>query len=148
MTIPVICDRCRVAGTAGTGDFSHFGDLLEFDAIVNNLGQRGVDDLELRVPRPAGTEFNAITPAAGWSCPAASPALDELLCTRVLAAGDQSQVEFTLKVLASANGTQFQVQPAVTSSVPDPDAGNNSVSITFSVGLVSERIFHFGFEAP
>ena len=33
MTIPVICDRCRVAGTAGTGDFSHFGDLLEFDPV-------------------------------------------------------------------------------------------------------------------
>lgn len=33
MTIPVICDRCRVAGTAGTGDFSHFGDLLEFEPV-------------------------------------------------------------------------------------------------------------------
>jgi hypothetical protein len=33
MTIPVICDRCRIAGTAGTGDFSHFGDLLEFDPV-------------------------------------------------------------------------------------------------------------------
>ncbi len=33
MTISVICDRCRVAGTAGTGDFSHFGDLLEFDPV-------------------------------------------------------------------------------------------------------------------
>ena len=33
MTIPVICDRCRVAGTAGTGDFSHLGDLLEFEPV-------------------------------------------------------------------------------------------------------------------
>jgi hypothetical protein len=33
MTIPVICDRCRVAGTAGTGDFSHFGDLLAFEPV-------------------------------------------------------------------------------------------------------------------
>jgi hypothetical protein len=33
MTIPVICDRCRVAGTAGTGDFSQFGDLLEFEPV-------------------------------------------------------------------------------------------------------------------
>jgi len=33
MSIPVICDRCRVAGTAGTGDFSHFGDLLEFEPV-------------------------------------------------------------------------------------------------------------------
>ena len=30
MAIPVICDRCRAAGTAGTGDFSRYGDLLEF----------------------------------------------------------------------------------------------------------------------
>jgi hypothetical protein len=33
MTIPVICDRCRVAGTAGTGDFSQYGDLLEFEPV-------------------------------------------------------------------------------------------------------------------
>ena len=33
MTIPVICDRCRVAGSAGTGDFSHYGDLLEFEPV-------------------------------------------------------------------------------------------------------------------
>jgi hypothetical protein len=33
MTVPVICDRCRVAGTAGTGDFSHYGDLLEFEPV-------------------------------------------------------------------------------------------------------------------
>jgi hypothetical protein len=31
--VPVICDRCRVAGTAGTGDFSHLGDLLEFEPV-------------------------------------------------------------------------------------------------------------------
>ncbi|MDQ3478893.1 MAG: hypothetical protein M3438_07025 [Pseudomonadota bacterium] len=30
MTIPVICDRCRSTGTAGQGDFTHLGDLLEF----------------------------------------------------------------------------------------------------------------------
>lgn len=124
------------------------GDLLEFDAVVNNLGQRGVNDLELRVARPAGTQFTAIVPAAGWSCPAPSPTLAELVCTRVLGAGDQSQVEFTLEVLAAANGTQFQVQPMVTSSVPDPDASNNSVSLTFFVGVVSEQIFRSGFENP
>jgi hypothetical protein len=33
MTISVICDRCRVAGTAGTGEFSHLGDLLEFEPV-------------------------------------------------------------------------------------------------------------------
>ena len=33
MSIPVICDRCRAAGTAGEGDFSHLGDLLEFTPV-------------------------------------------------------------------------------------------------------------------
>ena len=33
MTIPVICDRCRVAGIAGAGDFSHLGNLLEFEPV-------------------------------------------------------------------------------------------------------------------
>jgi hypothetical protein len=43
MTIPVICDRCRVAGTAGTGDFSHFGDLLEFDPVEVRTRVNGWD---------------------------------------------------------------------------------------------------------
>jgi hypothetical protein len=124
------------------------GDLLAFTAVVNNLGQRGVDDLELRLARPAGTQFTAITPSAGWTCPAPTPALTELVCMRVLGAGDQQQVEFTLEVLPIANGTQFQVQPQVTSSVPDPDASNNSVSLGFSVGQVLEQIFRSGFESP
>jgi hypothetical protein len=33
MSIPVICDRCRSTATAGTGDFSHLGDLLEFAPV-------------------------------------------------------------------------------------------------------------------
>ena len=43
MTIPVICDRCRVAGTAGTGDFSHFGDLLEFEPVEVRARVNGWD---------------------------------------------------------------------------------------------------------
>ena len=34
MTIAVICDRCRIAGTAGSGDFAHLGDLLEFEPVA------------------------------------------------------------------------------------------------------------------
>lgn len=33
MSIPVICDRCRSTGIAGTSDFSHLGDLLEFAPV-------------------------------------------------------------------------------------------------------------------
>jgi len=43
MSIPVICDRCRVAGTAGTGDFSHFGDLLEFEPVEVRARVNGWD---------------------------------------------------------------------------------------------------------
>ena len=43
MTIPVICDRCRVAGTAGTGDFSHFGDLLDFEPVEVRYRVNGWD---------------------------------------------------------------------------------------------------------
>lgn len=32
-SIPVICDRCRQLGTAGAGDFSHLGDLLDFAPV-------------------------------------------------------------------------------------------------------------------
>ena len=33
MSIPVICDRCRSTGFAGEADFSHLGDLLEFEPV-------------------------------------------------------------------------------------------------------------------
>ena len=33
MSIPVICDRCRVTGISGEADFSHLGDLLEFTPV-------------------------------------------------------------------------------------------------------------------
>ena len=33
MSIPVICDRCRSTGLAGEADFSHLGDLLEFEPV-------------------------------------------------------------------------------------------------------------------
>ena len=31
--IPVICDRCRATGHAGEADFTHLGNLLEFDPV-------------------------------------------------------------------------------------------------------------------
>jgi len=31
--VPVICDRCRSTGIAGEADFSHLGDLLEFEPV-------------------------------------------------------------------------------------------------------------------
>ncbi len=33
-SIPAICDRCRSTGIAGQGDFSHLGDLLEFEPVA------------------------------------------------------------------------------------------------------------------
>jgi hypothetical protein len=33
MSIPVICDRCRSTGIAGEADFSHLGDLLDFEPV-------------------------------------------------------------------------------------------------------------------
>ena len=47
---------------------------------------------------------------------------------------------------ASAQGTQFQVQPSIASSVPDPDASNNAASLNFTVGTVEMRVFGNGFE--
>lgn len=33
MTVPVICDSCRKTGLSGEADFTHLGDLLEFDPV-------------------------------------------------------------------------------------------------------------------
>ena len=123
----------------------HVNDALDFDFVVNNLGQRGVPDLQFHLARPAGTVISAIN-APGWNCPAAGPALADLTCTRALGAGEQTTVEVQLTVQASAQGTQFQVQPSIASSVPDPDASNNAASLNFTVGTVEMRVFGNGFE--
>ena len=41
MSIPVICDRCRQTGIAGETDFSHLGDLLEFDPVPRRPRVKG-----------------------------------------------------------------------------------------------------------
>ena len=43
MSIPVICDRCRTTGSAGDGDFSHLGDLLEFEPVAVRPRANGWD---------------------------------------------------------------------------------------------------------
>lgn len=64
MSIPVICDRCRSTGIAGESDFSHLGDLLEFEPVP-------------RAPRPNGwtpeaqRAFIAILSATGSKAGAA-----------------------------------------------------------------------------
>jgi hypothetical protein len=42
-TIPVICDRCRSIGNSGEGDFSHLGDLLEFEPVPRRQRVNGWD---------------------------------------------------------------------------------------------------------
>jgi hypothetical protein len=41
MSIPVICDRCRQTGLAGEADFSHLGDLLEFEPVPRKKRAHG-----------------------------------------------------------------------------------------------------------
>jgi hypothetical protein len=122
-------------------------DVLAFTLAVNNLGQRPVDDLELRLARPPGVSFSALT-ATGWNCPALQPTMAEIVCTRALGAGEQANVELSLKVELAAQGTQFTVAPEISSSVPDPDPSNNSVSLGFTVAPVDMRVYADGFEDP
>jgi hypothetical protein len=124
---------------------AHVGDVLDFTFRVNNLGARGVGDLTLSMQRPAGTTITAIT-APGWNCPAATPSLADIVCTRALGAGEQTDVLVSLKVELAAQGSQFIVAPSISSSVPDPDGGNNSAQLTFTVAPVEMRVFGNGFE--
>ena len=124
-------------------------DVLQFANSVNNLGQRGVTDLQFRVQRPAGTEFTAVIAPAGWGCTAPGPALAELVCTRALEAGGQADISYSLAVGQAASGTQFQVASTVWASVPDPNLSNNSVTLTFNVGgggPMPDLMFDDGFE--
>jgi hypothetical protein len=43
MSIPVICDRCRSVGDSGEGDFSHLGDLLDFEPVPRRKRVNGWD---------------------------------------------------------------------------------------------------------
>jgi uncharacterized repeat protein (TIGR01451 family) len=122
------------------------GDVLEFEITINNLGLRGVNNLEFTVPRPAGTTFTAVDAPAGWTCTPPTPQLAELVCTRALEAGGQVLLGFSLEVATQAAATQFVVAPTISSEVPDPNGENNSASLTFNVDPIELRIFASGFE--
>jgi hypothetical protein len=125
------------------------GQQLPFGLTLNNLAGRTAQNVIVQMHRPPGTELTTITPNPAWTCDPAGASATQLLCTRGSnAVGDQTRIDFTLTVLPSA-GTTFTVNPSISSSTPDPDASNNSKSVTFTVSDGSPEgdvIFHDGFE--
>lgn len=125
------------------------GAELDFTIILNNLGLRSADAVVVQMSLPSGTELIAIDGDAGWSCNAAGASTTELLCTRAdYAAGAQSDIRFALRVLPSAP-TTFLVSPSISSSTPDPDVSNDSMTLAFTVtdgDPSGDLIFRDGFE--
>jgi len=130
----------------GPSPVADVGDVLDFQVQLNNLGLRDAETMQLRLPRPAGTTFTAITAPAGWTCTPASPTLDELLCTVAeLAAGAQVQGGFSLQIESAASGTVVSVSPVVSSATADGNPGNNSETLQFTIGVREDRIFRDSF---
>ncbi len=125
---------------------TEIGAELDFRLILNNLGQRAADDVVVQMNRPVGTEFIAIDGTGQWNCNPAGASTNALDCTRAsYAAGSQSDILFTLRVLPSVPAT-FTVNPSISSSTPDPDPSNNSVTLVFTVTDPQDVIFANGFE--
>lgn len=122
------------------------GDVLTFAVTVNNLGLRGVSDLQFSVARAPGTAFTGINASAPWTCTPAAPGLEELQCGMALDAGGQMQLSFDLTIGAAAAGTEFALLMTVASATPDPDLSNNSVTLNYTVDGGVDELFADGFE--
>ena len=146
--VPVVVDNTDLEMDAsGPSKPAQVGDDLSYTAVARNLGARAADSVEIRVTRPNGTTFIAVTPPIGWTCSTPSASLVELVCTSAsLGAGQSATLGFTLLVGNGANGTMMNVSPTVSAATADPNSANNVDTISTPVGVVSEVIFADGFE--
>ena len=151
MSIPVICDRCRASGTAGTGEFAALGDLLEFVPVPVQPRVNGWD-------AEAQRAFIALLATTGSKRRAALAigrnafGIDQLLkrpgsdsfrlaYDRALAiAGQQGSLKIALGVADAAARNARLTPPSRLRGLPAPDAEESALDEDSKIALF-ESIF-------
>ncbi|MGA8440430.1 MAG: C25 family cysteine peptidase, partial [Candidatus Sulfotelmatobacter sp.] len=116
------------------------GSNLTYTQVVTNSGPSAADNATLVQAIPANTTLVSLSAPAGWSC--TTPGVGNtgnVVCTDLNMAGNTAAT-FTLitKVnAATANGTLITDTATVSSSVTDPNSGNNTASASTIVGATA-----------
>lgn len=112
---------------------------LTYTVSVTNNGPSAASSVTLSMPIPASPldlTFNAITPAAGWSCSTpSSGSTGNITCTFAsLAANTTATFQIKVNVVTGlAAGTMISESATVSSGTTDPNPTNNTATATVVV---------------
>ena len=111
------------------------GDPATFTLTVFNNGPSDATGIDVNDPLPAGLTNPVVTPATG----ACSIVLGTVQCSIAsLASGQNTTIDITGTVDASAAGTTLSNTATVSANEPDPDTTNNSSTVTPTVTGVAD----------
>ena len=113
---------------------------ITYSQSVKNLGPSTATTVSFTETTPTGTTFNAITPAAGWSCTTpASGSTGTINCTNASFAAGTANFSVVLNVpTGTAAGTVINNTATVTSSTSDPNLANNAATAADVVATSSQ----------
>lgn len=118
---------------------------------VSNLGpSTSRATITVRDPIPSGTTFVSAA-GPGWSCPPDGAAISEITCTRgtdVLAGTAAPQITVTLLVGSGFTGNLTNTATVSPGPTPDPNAGNNTSSVTDPVATNADVFIEKAHEGP
>lgn len=111
------------------------GQNLTYTITATNAGPTNAASAVLTDPLPAGTTFNSLVAAAGWTC--TTPAIGAngtVSCTNSSFAPGTASFTIVVGVPSSAaTGTTYTNVATISSASTDPNSANNSGTATTSV---------------
>ncbi|MFJ8018579.1 hypothetical protein [Streptomyces sp. NPDC096339] len=118
---------------SATPDSVRSGSNLTYTVTVRNIGSTRAENIVLNDTLPPGARFVSATPAQG-SCTVPTPGSSDTVTCRVgvLGSGEQVTTQIVVRVVTAAGSTVTD-WATVSSTTPDPNEVNNSVSIDTSV---------------
>jgi uncharacterized repeat protein (TIGR01451 family) len=119
------------------------GGTVAYALGYSNLSSFGAPGVAVAETVPANTTFNAGASTAGWACaPDNSAGSSCTIAIGTVAGGASGSVTFAVTVVnpVAAGVTQIANSASISSTLPDPVAGNNSASDTTPVTAAPDLV--------
>jgi len=126
------------------------GSNITYTQVVTNNGPSAADNATLVAPVPTNTTFVSLAVPAGWSCVNPGAGGGNVVCTNVNMAA-LTAATFTLVVKVNsgaANGTIINDSVSVASSAIDPNAANNTATVSTVVGTTGPNLSVTNVDSP
>jgi uncharacterized repeat protein (TIGR01451 family) len=121
--------------TAATPSTVFAGDAVTYTQVITDNGPAAATSLSFTEATPTNTTFASVSAPAGWTCTApAVGAIGTVNCTAgTLATGTEADIVVVVNVPASTAAGSISATSSVTASTGDPNASNNSTTVTTPV---------------